>query len=124
MIILLLSMISQFSSAQVERSQLTSSIEDREPTDNLGYFVQGQNNKMKRIYFFTQITGLGDKQIVHRWLHAGEEKAQVTLNIGGDRWRTYSSKRIPRSWQGKWQVQVWHSDVMLMNHHFIVSYPD
>ena len=124
MIILLLSMISQFSSAQVERSQLTSSIEDREPTDNLGYFVQGQNNKMKRIYFFTQITGLGDKQIVHRWLHAGEEKAQVTLNIGGDRWRTYSSKRIPRSWQGKWQVQVWHSDVMLMSHHFIVSYPD
>ena len=117
-------MISQFSSAQVERSQLTSSIEDREPTDNLGYFVQGQNNKMKRIYFFTQITGLGDKQIVHRWLHAGEEKAQVTLNIGGDRWRTYSSKRIPRSWQGKWQVQVWHSDVMLMSHHFIVSYPD
>jgi len=124
LIILLLSMISQFSSAQVERSQLTSSIEDREPTDNLGYFVQGQNNKMKRIYFFTQITGLGDKQIVHRWLHAGEEKAQVTLNIGGDRWRTYSSKRIPRSWQGKWQVQVWHSDVMLMSHHFIVSYPD
>jgi hypothetical protein len=39
---------------------------------------------MKRIYFFTQITGLGNKQIIHRWLYAGEEKAAVTLNIGGD----------------------------------------
>jgi hypothetical protein len=117
-------MISQFSSAQVERSQLTSNIENREPTDNLGGFVQGQDSKMKRIYFFTQITGLGNKQIVHRWLYAGEEKAQVTLNIGGDSWRTYSSKRIPKYWQGKWQVQVWQSDVMLMSHHFEVSYPD
>jgi|TARA_B110000902_G_scaffold32036_1_gene34211 hypothetical protein len=124
LIILTLGMLSQFLSAQVERSQLTSSIENREPVDNLENFVQGQNNEIKRIYFFTQITGLGNKQIIHRWLHEGEEKAAVTLNIGADNWRTYSSKRVPKYWQGKWQVQVWQSDLMLISHHFEVSYSD
>ena len=65
LIILTLGMLSQFLSAQVERSQLTSSIENREPVDNLENFVQGQNNEIKRIYFFTQITGLGNTKYDH-----------------------------------------------------------
>jgi hypothetical protein len=50
LIIILLGMFSQFSSAQVEGSQLTGS-KEIDPTDNLEGFVQGQNNKMKRIIF-------------------------------------------------------------------------
>lgn len=119
-----LGVFSPFLSAQVERSQLTSSIENREPTDNLESIVQGQNEEMKRVYFFTQITGLENKQIIHRWIYKGEEKAAVILNIGGDSWRTYSSKRVPSYWQGDWQVQVWQGDLMLISHHFEVSYPE
>jgi hypothetical protein len=124
LVILLLGIFSQFSSAQVERSQLTSNIINKEPTDNLEGIVQGQNNETKRLYFFTQITGLENKQIIHRWLYEGEEKAAVTLKIGADNWRTYSSKRMPRYWQGKWQVQVWQGDLLLISHHFEMSYPD
>ncbi len=122
LIILSLGVFSQFLSAQVERSQLTSSIENREPTDDLEGSVQGQNGEMKRVYFFTQITGLANQQIIHRWLYEGEEKAAVTLNIGGDSWRTYSSKSVPSYWQGKWQVQVWQGDLMLISHHFEVDW--
>jgi hypothetical protein len=124
LVILLLGIFSQFSSAQVERSQLTSNIINKEPTDNLEGIVQGQNNETKRLYFFTQITGLENKQIIHRWLYEGEEKAAVILKIGADNWRTYSSKRMPRYWQGKWQVQVWQGDLLLISHHFEMSYPD
>ncbi len=52
LVILLLGIFSQFSSAQVERSQLTSNIINKEPTDNLEGIVQGQDNEMKRLYFF------------------------------------------------------------------------
>ena len=121
--ILMLGVFSSFVMAQVERSQLTSNIDNREPTDNLEGVVQGQNGQIKQIYFFTETTGLRNQQIIHRWLYEGEEKASVTLNIGGDSWRTYSSKRVPSYWQGKWQVQVWHGDLMLISHHFEVSYP-
>ncbi|MEP1445346.1 MAG: DUF2914 domain-containing protein [Paraglaciecola sp.] len=124
LMILSLGIFSQFTMAQVERSQLTSSIENREPTDDLEGFVEGQVEQMKRVYFFTQVSGLASNQIIHRWLYQGEEKATVTLNIGGDNWRTYSSKSLPNYWQGKWQVQVWHGDLMLITHHFEVSYPE
>lgn len=124
LIVLLLGVFSQFSTAQVERSQLTSSIENSEPTDDLEGLVQGQKDEIKRVYFFTHIAGLANKQIIHRWLYQGEEKAAVTLNIGSDSWRTYSSKRVPSYWQGKWQVQVWQGDLMLISHHFEVSYPE
>lgn len=123
-IFLIFSLFSQFVMAQVERSQLTSRIESREPTDNLEGVVQGQKGEIKRVYFFTQVKGLADQQIIHRWLYQGEEKAAVTLNIGGDNWRTYSSKSVPSYWQGKWQVQVWQNDLMLISHHFEVSYPE
>lgn len=122
--ILFLGVFSQFAMAQVERSQLTSSIENREPTDNLEGVVRAQNDEMKRVYFFTHLKGLANQQIIHRWLFEGEEKAAVTLNIGGDSWRTYSSKSLPSYWQGKWQVQVWQGDLMLITHHFEVSYPE
>jgi hypothetical protein len=124
LIILSLGVFSQLVTAQVERSQLTSSIENREPIDNLEGLVQGQNDEMKRVYFFTQLAGLANQQIIHRWLYQGEEKAAVTLNIGGDNWRTYSSKSVPSYWQGKWQVQVWQGDLMLISHHFEVTYPE
>ncbi|GAC21734.1 hypothetical protein GARC_4797 [Paraglaciecola arctica BSs20135] len=124
LIILSLGVFSQFVTAQVTRSQLTSSIESREPTDNLEGLVQGQYDEMKRVYFFTQVAGLTNQQIIHRWLYEGDEKAVVALNIGGDNWRTYSSKSVPSYWQGKWQVQVWQGDLMLISHHFEVSYSE
>ncbi|WP_299075060.1 DUF2914 domain-containing protein [uncultured Paraglaciecola sp.] len=120
-LMVMISGFSQFASAQVERSQLTSAIENREPTDNLEGIVEIQQDQVKSVYFFTQVTGLTNQQITHRWLHEGEEKAAVTLNVGGDSWRTYSSKRVPSYWQGKWQVQVWQGDLMLITHHFEVS---
>ena len=51
LIIVLLGMFSQFVMGQVERSQLTSCLENREPTDNLEGLVQGQNDKIQRVYF-------------------------------------------------------------------------
>ena len=124
LIILLFGIFSQFSSAQVERSQLTSNIINKEPTDNLEGIVQGQDNEMKRLYFFTQVTGLENKQSVYRRLYEGKAQEAVILKIGGDHWRNYSSKRVPRYWQGKWQVQVWQGDLLLISHHFEMSYPD
>ena len=122
LIILSFGIFSQFVAAQVERSQLTSSIENREPTDNLEGVVQGQEGEMKRVYFYTRITGLANQKIIHRWLYEGVEKAAVTLHINSDNWRTYSSKNLPSYLQGKWQVQVWKGDLMLISHHFEITF--
>ncbi|KXI26803.1 DUF2914 domain-containing protein [Paraglaciecola hydrolytica] len=111
---------SSWSSAQVERSQLTDIIEQREPASDLGNVITVKEGELKKVYFFTQITHLANQQITHRWLYQGSEKAAVTLNIGSDNWRTYSSKILPSYWPGDWQVQIWYGDLELLSHDFTV----
>lgn len=106
--------------AQVERSQLTETINQREPASDLGNVITVKAGDLRKVFFFTQITHLANQQITHRWIYQGSEKAAVTLNIGSDNWRTYSSKILPSYWPGEWQVQVWYGDLQLLTHDFTV----
>jgi hypothetical protein len=111
-------LISFSSFARVERSQLSSGIEEREPVDDLGEKVTTQQGTVRKLYFFTHIKDMANKEIIHRWIYEGEEKAAIVLNIGSDDWRTYSSKNIPWQWQGQWEVQIWHEDLQLTSYKF------
>jgi hypothetical protein len=107
--------------AQVQRSQLTSNINEREPVDALTETIKLAPGEVRKVFFFTHISDLANQQITHRWLYQGDEKAAVNLNIGSDSWRTYSSKMIPSYWAGEWQVQVWYGDLQLITHNFMVT---
>jgi len=87
----------------VARAQLTSAIVRREPIDNITLLSLANN---KQIFYFTQINQLKDKVISHRWRLNGKVMAQVSLSIGGDKWRTYSSKTFNNSMLGRWEVAV------------------
>jgi len=43
---------------------------------------------------------------VHRWEHNGEVLAEVPFEVGGPRWRVYSSKNLDPLWLGEWGVRV------------------
>jgi hypothetical protein len=58
-----------------------------------------------RLMCFSEVKGATGK-VVHVWLHGDKEMASVELNIGGDRWRTWSSKNIMPDWKGAWKVEV------------------
>jgi hypothetical protein len=116
----LTSIFSSSSVAQVERSLLAETIEQREPVNELGTTVTVKEGELKKVFFFTHITHMAHQQITHRWIYQGREKAAVTLNIGSDSWRTYSSKILPSYWPGEWQIQVWYGDLQLLSHDFTV----
>jgi hypothetical protein len=86
----------------VTRAQFTSAVVDREPTDA----VEQVSNDQHRIYFFTELQGFQGQDLVHRWEHAGEVKAEVPFGVAGPRWRVYSSKSLDPSWLGTWTVSV------------------
>ena len=88
--------------AGISRSVFTTEIKDKEPISEL---KQVQSD-VTRIYFFTEITGLNGHNIIHRWEYNGQVLAEVTFQVNGDRWRTWSSKNMLSSWLGKWQVSV------------------
>ncbi|MBE1300473.1 MAG: DUF2914 domain-containing protein [Alteromonadaceae bacterium] len=104
--------------ASVERSQLTSAVESKEPIDDLGAFVTASRSEIITVTFFTQIVDLNDAVIEHVWLLNGKEQARVELNIGSFNWRTYSSKRLNYLLEGDWQVQVVHNQQVLHQYDF------
>ena len=48
--------------------------------------------------------------ITHAWYHDGTTMARVELNVGSAHWRTWSSKIIPESLTGPWEVKVLNAD--------------
>ena len=58
-----------------------------------------------RLMCFSVVKGVAGKG-VHGWMHGDKELASVELNIGGERWRTWSAKRIDPGQTGAWKVEV------------------
>ncbi|VAW66825.1 hypothetical protein MNBD_GAMMA11-601 [hydrothermal vent metagenome] len=91
-----------YSETGVSRSVFTTAIENREPVSELKR-ISTENT---RVYFFTELQGLGGHTLTHRWLYNGQVLAEISFKIAADRWRTWSSKNMLASWTGNWQVSV------------------
>ena len=86
----------------VARATFTSAIDNREPVDEITNLADDAN----KIYYFTEISGLKGQTITHRWEQNGEVQANVTFDVGGNRWRIWSSKNLQPELTGEWQVMV------------------
>lgn len=86
----------------VARAQFTNAIENREPTDKVSNLL----NDKDRIYFFSEVKDMANHKVTHRWEHDGKVMSEVSFDVGGDRWRVFSSKTLDPSWTGEWKVSV------------------
>lgn len=90
------------STGTVARAQFTNAIQDREPVDKVSNLL----NDKTRVYFFSEIKDAADQKITHRWEHDGKVMSETSFDVGGNRWRVYSSKNLDPSWTGEWKVSV------------------
>ena len=86
----------------VSRSAFTSSIQNREPADTL----TTADTSTGTLYFFTELKDMQGQTALHRWSFGGEQKAEVSFNVGSARWRVWSTKKIAPEWVGTWTVEV------------------
>jgi hypothetical protein len=93
-------------SSAVARAQFAHSIVEREPTDAIDSVFHASGQATDKIYYFTELIGLSGETITHRWEYEGEVMATVVFDIGGNRWRVYSSKTLLPSMAGQWRVVV------------------
>jgi hypothetical protein len=91
---------------RVRRAQFTTGMRSREPVDELGNDFRIWPVEPERLYFFTELRGLAGNSITHKWLRDGALVATVNFEVGGPRWRVYSSKLITGSMTGQWSVRV------------------
>ncbi|WP_421856231.1 DUF2914 domain-containing protein [Marinomonas sp.] len=90
----------------VARAQFSTDVVDREPVDDIGPTVNVEYGEIQRVYFFTDLRDMSGSQVIHRWKLDGEDQADVGFDIGGDRWRVWSSKRLMPGFDGKWSVDI------------------
>lgn len=88
--------------AEVARSIITSGVEDREPVSDLEQVPASH----EQIFFFTELRDMTDRSVTHIWKYNNEVMAEVPFNVGGPRWRVWSSKQMLPGWTGEWQVEV------------------
>ena len=103
----------------VTRMQFTTAIIDHEPVDEIGQL----DKAVPKVFFFTEITGMAGQTITHRWQHEGKIKASIKFNIGGDRWRVWSSKKLLPQWVGIWTVTVLDADDNILGEADMVYVP-
>ncbi len=92
---------SVFAEPSVKAHQFTSAVVDRVPADDL---TDAMN--VNPLFFFTELIGFEGTSVTHRWTFNGNIMAEVAFNVGGPRWRVYSSKRFQPEWDGQWTVEV------------------
>lgn len=90
------------SGGRIARSLFTTGIIDREPADNITELTTADN----RVFYYTVLLGMEGQTVAHRWTHNGEVMAEVSFNVGGPRWRVWSSKGLVAGWTGDWAVSV------------------
>lgn len=86
----------------VARAVFTDAVKDHEPTDT----ITNLTNDVTNITFFTELQGMQGQTVTHRWEHDNKVMAEVKFEVGGPRWRVFSSKRLDPSWTGEWKVSV------------------
>jgi hypothetical protein len=87
---------------RVARTAFAHDIKQREPVDK----VSRLKPSAQEVYYFTELRDMGGQTVTHRWKYQGETKAEVAFEVGGPRWRVYSSKEFLPDWTGEWTVEV------------------
>jgi hypothetical protein len=86
----------------VVRAIFTSSVQDREPVDQLEEVTIDAG----QLYFFTELRDLQGQAVKHQWKYQDQVIADMNFNVGADRWRVWSSKSVQPERIGIWTVSV------------------
>lgn len=101
--VVLLAGMAQAGELFVPRAVVATGVEEREPVGEAEEFAADVGT----LFCFTEVTGAGEaSQVVHVWFHGEEEQFRITLPVRGERWRTWSRKRIGAGQDGFWRVVV------------------
>jgi hypothetical protein len=88
---------------KVEEIVFCKNIEEISPVGVSSQFF----NSTDKLYCFTKIIGATDTtSVFHVWYYDGREMARVELPVRSALWRTWSSKRMMDTWDGRWKVEV------------------
>ncbi len=92
----------EYIGGSVSRATFAKDVVNREPVDS----ITNISRKLLFVFYFTELKGMMGETVVHRWERHGELVREVCFQIGGPRWRIWSSEAIHPDSHGDWKVSV------------------
>lgn len=86
----------------VARAVFTTAVEDGEPTD----FRSEIENTVPEVFFFTELEGMANQKVTHRWTYRGQVMATAEIDVKSDPDKVWSSNQMTPEWTGAWRVEV------------------
>jgi hypothetical protein len=90
------------SPGSIGRAAFTTAVVEREPQDSISELA----NDRDRVFYFTELHNFAGQTLLHRWEFKDQVMGEVPFQVGGHRWRVYSTKNLEPSWLGEWTVKV------------------
>lgn len=97
----------------VKRFLLAGSVSNREPEGDLNE-ISFTADGSAAVWAYSEVIDKKGSRLKYVWLHGGNQIASVVVNVGGNRWRSYSSKVINQSMSGAWRVELQDGEGRLM----------
>lgn len=86
----------------VTNSTFTSGITDGAPVD----YRQQFDTNTAVVYYYTEVVGLRDQKVTHRWKLEGKVMKEVVLLVKGSRQGVWSMHQMQPERTGNWMVEV------------------
>jgi hypothetical protein len=97
----------------VKRFLLARSVSNKEPKGELNE-ISFTADGIAAVWAYSEVIDKKGSRFKYVWLHGGKQITTVPVNVGGNRWRSYSSKLINRSMSGAWRVELQDGEGRLM----------
>jgi hypothetical protein len=95
-------LVSSAFAGSVDRGQFTTDVVDREPVDRVEVLESGA----AQIKYFTELADLQGQTITHQWVYDDQVMFEKSFDVGGPRWRVWTSKTLQPGWTGIWYVHT------------------
>ncbi len=107
LLIVTLSLGNSAIAGSVARAQFTIGVDNREPVLMV---TSISADSYDSISFFTELTDLYGHTVTHQWMFNNKVMFEKSFEVGGARWRVWTSKTLIPSWTGTWTVNVLDDD--------------
>ena len=86
----------------VTRAMFTTEIKQKEPVND-ALIIE---NKVKNIYFFSEVEGMQGKTVIHRWEHRGETVFEKKFKVTRRLEKLVSNFKLNPEKTGEWMVVI------------------
>ncbi len=107
LLIVTLSLGNSAIAGSVTRALFTIGVDNREPVIMV---TSISSDSYDSISFFTELTDLNGHTVTHQWMFNDKVMFEKSFEVGGARWRVWTSKTLIPSWTGTWTVNVLDDD--------------